>query len=175
MEDNRACIGTKLVAGDNVDLTANKEGDLVVNATGGSGEGIDYSFEEQGTGRRWVGGKKIYQKTIDCGALPNAATKTVGDGINRLQFIRCFFGGTIYPGGPEYAPVVYADPLAVTNAVSVAADDSNVVIKTGYNRAGWSETDITPQHTCTDRQLQQSCRCNAPGRKRLQGGQAYIL
>lgn len=42
-----------------------------------SGGGINYSTTEQDTGLTWIDGKKIYQKTVDFGALPNNDTKYV--------------------------------------------------------------------------------------------------
>lgn len=59
----------------------------------GSGEGgkggIDYSLEEQDTGLKWIDGKTIYSKTIDCGvnyAIPQgsvvAVEKIIPDGID---------------------------------------------------------------------------------------------
>ena len=36
---------------------------------------VDYSLEEQFTGRHWVDGKKIYQKTIFMDAGPNIVRK----------------------------------------------------------------------------------------------------
>lgn len=59
----------------------------------GSGEGgkggIDYSLEEQDTGLKWIDGKTIYSKTIDCGVnytIPQgsvvAVEKIIPDGID---------------------------------------------------------------------------------------------
>lgn len=47
--------------------------------------GIDYSTEEQWTGKYWIDGKKIYQKTVDYGALPNATIKDVSVGYTGNQ------------------------------------------------------------------------------------------
>jgi hypothetical protein len=40
------------------------------------GEATEYSTDEKVVGT-WIDGKHVYQKTIDCGALPNNATKVV--------------------------------------------------------------------------------------------------
>lgn len=43
-----------------------------------------YSTDEKMIGR-WIDGKPLYQKTVDCGALPNNATKTVNHGITNID------------------------------------------------------------------------------------------
>lgn len=48
---------------------------------------MDYSTSEQDTGCKWIDGKKIYKKTIDFGALPNATNKAVAHGISNLDRI----------------------------------------------------------------------------------------
>lgn len=40
----------------------------------------DYSLAEQQTSRKWIDGKNIYVKTVNLGALPNAAAKAVALG-----------------------------------------------------------------------------------------------
>jgi hypothetical protein len=44
----------------------------------------NYSLAEQDTGILWHDGKKIYKKTINFGALPNAAAKNVAHGITNF-------------------------------------------------------------------------------------------
>ena len=44
-----------------------------------------YSNAEQFTGSYWIDGKKIYEKTINIGALPNNNVKTVSHGINQID------------------------------------------------------------------------------------------
>lgn len=43
-----------------------------------------YSTDEKMIGR-WTDGKPLYQKTVDCGALPNNAIKTVNHGITNID------------------------------------------------------------------------------------------
>ena len=45
---------------------------------------VHYSTEEQVIGT-WIDGNTLYQKTIDCGALPNNTTKTVDYDISNVQ------------------------------------------------------------------------------------------
>ena len=48
---------------------------------------MDYSTSEQDTGCKWIDGKKIYKKTVDFGALPNATNKQVNHNISNLDRI----------------------------------------------------------------------------------------
>ena len=45
---------------------------------------LDYSTEEQLTGRRWIDGKPIYQKTIELGTLP-IGPSTIAHNIDNLE------------------------------------------------------------------------------------------
>lgn len=45
-----------------------------------------YSTDERVVGK-WIDGSDIYEKTIDCGALPNTTSKTVNHGIVNLDRI----------------------------------------------------------------------------------------
>lgn len=54
---------------------------------------LNYSTEEQVVGT-WIDGKPLYQKTIDCGALPNASQKIVSTGIQNAETLVWAFGCT---------------------------------------------------------------------------------
>lgn len=45
---------------------------------------MDYSTSEVNTGMKWIDGSDIYKKTIDFGALPNAASKAVAHNITGM-------------------------------------------------------------------------------------------
>lgn len=64
-------------------------GKYYVEAEGGSGGGggVSYSTEEQDTGLTWIDGKKIYQKTVEFGTLPNASSKEVAHDIVGFETI----------------------------------------------------------------------------------------
>ncbi len=51
------------------------------------GNGINYSFEEQWTGKYWVNGKKIYQKTYSLGTMPSNNTKNTPTGADDIEMI----------------------------------------------------------------------------------------
>lgn len=51
------------------------------------GGGLDYSTVEQNTGVKWIDGSKIYQKTIDFGAMPVNTEKDVAHNIDGLAYV----------------------------------------------------------------------------------------
>ena len=59
----------------------------IINQSGS----INYSTEEQYTGKHWIDGKKIYQKTIDCGSL-NGGNKDVTVAVNNVEYITSVSG-----------------------------------------------------------------------------------
>lgn len=69
----------KLTAGTGISISDNT---ISVNGVLG---GINYSVAEQDTGLKWIDGKKIYQKTINFGNLPNKTTKNIAHGISNLK------------------------------------------------------------------------------------------
>ena len=45
-------------------------------------ENLSYSTTEHKTGKKWIDGKPIYRKVVECGALPNSTSKNVATGID---------------------------------------------------------------------------------------------
>lgn len=102
----------------------------------GSGTPLTYSTSERAVGT-WVDGKTIYQKTIDCGALPNNTIKGVSSGISglsRVIDIECVATNSSY-----YAPLPYIDPNGTAEG-SVAYDkgSSEIRLKTNSDLSSFS-------------------------------------
>lgn len=55
--------------------------------------GDAYSTSETKTNKVWVDGSVIYRKTIDCGTLPNATSKTINTGITNYDHLVAVYGG----------------------------------------------------------------------------------
>ena len=123
------------------------------SALGGLGGGsIDYSYEEQFTGRRWVDGKKIYQKTVDCGALPNKSTKVVAHGIANLDQI---IDMRAIADSRSSAGARIINPLPLTTTVDnweilFQSNDTNLLFRISAN-ININATYATIWYTCTDR------------------------
>ena len=78
---------------------------------------MDYSTSEQDTGCKWIDGKKIYKKTIDFGALPNASVKNVDHGVANIARV-VKIDGIISFGSNTWSniPLVYQGVDSVYNA-----------------------------------------------------------
>ena len=101
-----------------------------------------YSTSEQVVGE-WIDGKPIYQKTIECGALPNNTTKNVAHGItNASKFISVSAYTT---NGTNYMflnhPYEYF--------ANVICNATNVMLRTNTNLSAYTETYVTIQYTKT--------------------------
>lgn len=69
----------------------------------------NYSTSEIDTGTTWIDGKKIYKKTIDCGAPPSAGLTNNID-INVTNFEKAVkIEGIMYDSSNEAFPLPYCD------------------------------------------------------------------
>lgn len=99
---------------------------------------LSYSTTEQFTGRYWISGTPIYQKTVDCGYLPNNGIKAVAHGITGLdQIIRMNGMCKRTTDGSEFPiPYVY-QPYSGTGLslyIGVYREGANLILMTGSNR-----------------------------------------
>jgi hypothetical protein len=108
---------------------------------------LSFSASEAATGAVWLDGRKIYQKTIPIGALPNATSKVTAHGIINISAIVSQAG---YSGsGISFIPLPYPHTTA-TSIINLNTDTTNVNIATGADYSGYSGY-VTLQYTCTDR------------------------
>jgi len=109
------------------------DGDLI-GVYGGNPIIEDFSTEEINTGVKWVDGKDIYKKTVNCGALPNATTKQVPHGITDIDTIIRFHGGARTAAG-TFMPFNIARPDGLTLMIGADVTTSNIQIFTGSDRS----------------------------------------
>ena len=110
--------------------------------------GLKYSTEEQVVGE-WIDGKPLYQKTVDCGALPNATIKEVAHNINNISLIISLFG---FAWGSDMSSWISL-PLVMSNNVGnnimLLANNTNIRISPGSDRSAYSNSYVTIQYTKT--------------------------
>ena len=107
-------------------------------------ENLSYSTTEHKTGKKWLDGKDIYSKTIDCGVLPNSTTKNVAHGINNLKKVIKSEGYSDNNAGTHIpVPYVSGNPLAIS------VDTTNIIIQTSGNYTNFVNTQITLEYTKT--------------------------
>ena len=110
------------------EFTANQSTDTTIDL-----ENSSYSTSEQNTGCKWIDGKKIYKKTIDFGALPNATVKNVNHGVaNIAQVVK--IDGVVSWGHNTWSPIplvykstdsAYNSEFQVTTTYIHCATDQN--------------------------------------------------
>ena len=59
-----------------------EDGNMHAVTSNAVADSLSYSTDETLTGGKWIDGKPIYRKVIDCGALPNNTTKYVTTGLD---------------------------------------------------------------------------------------------
>lgn len=117
-------------------------------------------FDERGTEYKvgWYilanGTKKpVYEKTVDCGALPNTTEKTVNTGITNVEKIISMSG---YAGNASitpkwYIPIPYisGNNYRVQLATTINSGAVTINVATGTNMSGYSESYVTIRYTKT--------------------------
>ena len=129
--------------------------ELIQQATtlGGQVEAnASYSTSEQWTGGYWIDGKKIYRKVVDCGALPNATTKTVAHGIYNIANVLSMKGWAYsstkgFINMPFPMPGNAAYGLSLTMPLPLAS----ISLSTSSNYSDYAVSYCILEYTCTDR------------------------
>ena len=107
-----------------------------------------YSTEERMIGQ-WIDGKPLYQKTVDCGALPNNTIKEVSHGIANIdQYVNIFgifwsTSGTGETGSLPFSSTNDNDCVGVWTKNKLT-----IVLQVGMNRTAMSAC-VTLQYTKT--------------------------
>ena len=114
------------------------------------GSDTDYSETEKIVGT-WVDGKPLYQKTIDCGVMPNSTTKTVAHNISNIASIVSLTG--VAQNGDNVSGFI---PLPLTMVGSsttyqiyMKATYTDIVFKSDSNMSEFSKSYVTLQYTKT--------------------------
>ena len=118
--------------------------DNIGGAPGGAG--ISYSFDEQWTGKYWVDKKKIYQKTIDFGAIPANSIKQFPHNIPNIETPVNIHGIALSSSGFIALPHGGGN----TYAVALYGSATTVIVSTMRAWPGYTGY-IVFEYTCTDR------------------------
>lgn len=107
---------------------------------------IEYSTTEHKIGK-WIDGSDLYEKTVDCGALPNNAAKTVAHNISDLAFVINFEGSATRDSGVQIPlPYPYIVGSTARNTV-IYIDSTNINITTQENMSVYTQSYITLRYT----------------------------
>jgi len=100
-----------------------------------------YSTAETLTNKTWVDGKPIYRKVVNCGALPNNATKTVAHGLPSPRTIVSISG---FSAG---LPLPSPSTTSLGESVQMWIDGTNINIRTGSDRSAHTPSWVTIEYT----------------------------
>lgn len=98
-------------------------------------QAVHYSTEEQVVGT-WVDGSILYEKTVEFGALPNTATKTVPHGITNVDMI---FATEAFMFNPTTGYSTYLNMTndTISSQAQYVVNRNNIEIWAGLNRTEW--------------------------------------
>jgi hypothetical protein len=109
----------------------------------------DYSTTEHIVGT-WIDGKPVYQKTIDCGALPNSTNKSIAHGISNFKQLIGLKGNA--KSSANFIVIPHESPYdSSTGEYSVGCyvTTTNIVLQTKQNLSSYTASYVTIQYTKT--------------------------
>lgn len=109
----------------------NKDGNIILN--------LNYSSEESFTGMYWIDGKKIYEKTINIGTLPNkgnSGVKNVAHGISQLDRVIDIRG--IAVSDTETILLPHNNPWVLGESVTIRVSGANITVDTNSNKSSYT-------------------------------------
>ena len=115
---------------------------------GETGSEENYSTDEVNTGKKWIDGKPIYRKVVDCGLWPNNTSKSVPHNINNLETVIDLYGFTKNSDNANYFPAVHTNTTTFLNGVYI--NGANIVLVTTWNASIYSGFVIIEYTKTTD-------------------------
>lgn len=116
-----------------------------------SGQGVEannFSTDEKVIGT-WIDGKPLYQKTVDCGTLPDKTTKEVLHNIANVDKIVSVDG--FCDNGSTFMPLPYVHDQNVGNQVGIICNTTKVILLSrGANMSGYNGCVILRYTKTTD-------------------------
>ena len=110
---------------------------------------INYSFEEQNTGMRWVDNKPIYQKTVSCGALPNNGEKVINHGVTNIDIVISATGITYKDDKSAMIQFPQPHPTVLGASTNLCVNRTTIGIFDAYDRSDYKNTFVTFKYTKT--------------------------
>ena len=108
-----------------------------------------YSTDEHVVGK-WIDGSILYEKTVDCGVLPNATSKNVAHGISNLGIVIEANGMAINPNNKVFTSLMKSSPSTMAQQFSFQIDATNITIETSSNQSTYfTQSHITIRYTKT--------------------------
>lgn len=111
------------------------------------GDGDIYSTDEKLIGQ-WIDGKPLYQKSINCGAMPNNTVKSVAHNISNIDRAWVHSGYSYNPNSNAFNPLELPNDT-LSGQWYTRVTKTNIEIATFTTRSDYSETYVTIRYTKT--------------------------
>lgn len=120
-------------------LLKNRAGDTIIPVVDAMG---DYSTSEIDTGYKWIDGKTIYKKTVDCGTLPNATVKDIAHNISNVSMIMKIEGIFYSLDYKRFTPLPQNftgnSGMFSGSVLNMRVSDTNISIYSSDNKSAYS-------------------------------------
>ena len=111
-------------------------------------EKFSYSTSEVNTGKKWIDGKPIYRKVVDCGALPNNTTKSVNLNISNIKNVITILVNS-YTDSGSGTMIPYANSNIIGTQISFTYSKTAIEIRTATDYSNYSNTFAILEYTKT--------------------------
>lgn len=112
---------------------------------GGGKNKIEYSTTEHVIGK-WTDGSTLYEKTVDCGALPNSTAKNVSHNISNIEKVIYSEGVGVRSDEQAFLPLSYAYPSTVA---TYYITKTVISLVTSSDMSNYTHTYVTMRYTKT--------------------------
>lgn len=106
---------------------------------------VNYSETEHEIGT-WIDGSVLYEKTISCGALPNASSKTISHNITGIKQIVYSEGMAMRTGQFKPIPYIWNN---TNQFIAFEFSDQYIYINTTADYSAYTESYVTLRYTKT--------------------------
>lgn len=120
----------------------------VINSAGGSMEDSVCCSETEHIVGKWIDGSTLYEKTVNCGGVPNSASKTVAHNISNLDNIIEIKGVAIRENTAWY-PLPFNNVSNVNANIAIDVNATNIVIRTAIDYSVFTQSYVTLRYTKT--------------------------
>lgn len=143
---NNVLVRAKVDIANGATFTLNTNYEVVTaGALNELNEKFNYSTTEHVVGK-WVDGKTLYEKTVDCGTLPNTTSKSVAHNISNIDKI-VYLGGIAYAGTNSYPLPFVQVSAGNVQGIRINASSTNVVIVSSYDVSSLTNSYVTLRYT----------------------------
>ena len=95
-----------------------------------------YSTNEKNIGK-WIDGRALYRKVVDCGTMPNATSKTISTGLSNVSYKKMegmITNGTLYYEMNNTRPT----DTNTINTIGLYINNNNIIIESKIDRSSYT-------------------------------------